>query len=505
MVSPVRLLSCLGLLSSFTRAATVPNTIELALTSNIANTTGEGYFVNITIGTPGQLQTMVIDTGSANAIVIASNTSFCASSVCDGGTLNSSASSTFETTNHGALKQGTISEIEFIELEIAGRATNTLKRKNEADKFPDDITITNFPMGIANRMGLRFNPHTGILGLGYSSQMTPVSDRWLQDSHEVVLPVLPPSFVEALVQAGAISSRLYSIYLNSLDRSGSIIFGGLDTAKYHGTLTTLNVVALDENKPADDFSLYLDSVTMHPHDEPKQTIVRPTEKEKYRYMTVPDTGSPSWDLPPSAYHKVAEYAGVISTDDLNLSSDFEDSRLVKPCSDLAQGSANTTRFEIVFSGNGTNAGTLNVELADLFTPLTAEDGSAVTDEAGRPMCWLRIVATDSSLLITGSSVMRAGLWVFDLDNGQVSLAQGNLRANSSSNVVQVEAGADGLSKAVKELRAETKKINVEGRMSPTAVYTLSTVTSSVGYSTGLGVRATAKGTTESPRNEPVRP
>jgi hypothetical protein len=105
MVSPVRLLSCLGLLSSFTRAATVPNTIELALTSNIANTTGEGYFVNITIGTPGQLQTMEIDTGSANAIVIASNTSFCASSVCDGGTLNSSASSTFETTNHGALKQ----------------------------------------------------------------------------------------------------------------------------------------------------------------------------------------------------------------------------------------------------------------------------------------------------------------------------------------------------------------------------------------------------------------
>jgi hypothetical protein len=105
MVSPVRLLSCLGLLSSFTRAATVPNTIEIAVTSNLANTTGYGYFVNITIGTPGQLQTLEIDTGSSNAVVLASNASFCKTSVCDGGTLNSSASSTFETITPKALKQ----------------------------------------------------------------------------------------------------------------------------------------------------------------------------------------------------------------------------------------------------------------------------------------------------------------------------------------------------------------------------------------------------------------
>jgi hypothetical protein len=242
---------------------------------------------------------------------------------------------------------------------------------------------------------------------------------------------------------------------------------------------------------------------MQPHDGLAQTLVRSTKER--RYTTLPDTGSPSWDLPTSAYHKVVKYAGVISTDDLKLSSDFEDSRLVKPCSDLAQDSANTTRFEIAFSGNGTNTGTLSVELADLFTPLTSEDGSTVTNEAGRPMCWLRIEANDATFLITGNPVMRAGLWVFDLDNGQVSLAQANLRANSSSNVVRVEAGADGLSKAVKELRAETKKVDVEGQIPPTAVYKLSTVTSSVGYSTGLMARATAKATTESPRNEPIRP
>jgi hypothetical protein len=104
MVSPAKVLSCLGLLSSCASAATTPNTIELAVTSNFANTIGR-YFVDVTIGTPGQLQTMEIDTGSSNAIILASNASFCETSVCGSGTLNSSASSTFETINLKALEQ----------------------------------------------------------------------------------------------------------------------------------------------------------------------------------------------------------------------------------------------------------------------------------------------------------------------------------------------------------------------------------------------------------------
>ena len=322
-------------------------------------------------------------------------------------------------------------------------------------------------------MALFFPPYTGILGLGYSSHMAYPGTK--AKNHKVALP---PSFVEALVQADAISSRLYSVYLNTLDRQGSILFGGVDTAKYRGPLTTLNVVAEDE-KPADNFFLYLESVTMWPHGGDNQTIVRSTKHK--RYITVPDTGTPDWYLPTSAYHKVIEQAGVTSTHDVLLSTSFEDERFVKPCSDVAHGT-NTTRFDIIFSGNGTNTGTLNLELADLFTPLTSEDGSAMTDEVGQSMCWLRVVESDELFVITGSAVMRAGYWVFDLDNGQVSVAQANLRADAS-NVVKVEAGA-GLSKAASDVKSETKKIDVEGQMSATAVYKLSTVTSNVVYSTG---------------------
>lgn len=43
--------------------------------------------------------------------------------------------------------------------------------------------------------------------------------------------------------------------------------------------------------------------------------------------------------------------------------------------------------------------------------------------------------------------MRAGYWVFDLDNGQISVAQANIEA-SSSDIVKVLKGVDGLSRAV---------------------------------------------------------
>lgn len=268
------------------------------------------------------------------------------------------------------------------------------------------------------------------MGLGYSKGRTE----------------LPPTFVEGLVQAGAIPSRLYSIYLNTLDRYGSILFGGLDTDKYKGPLTTLNLVRNDGKERVDNFFLYLDEIKVQPSIGPGQTILRSTNDTKY--LTVLDTGSPLWQIPMSAFGQVVEYTGA------ELSSDG--SSMVRPCSEIARGVANTTHFEITLAGNGSNTANLRVELADLFNPVTADDGSAVTDGTGRPICEL-VVAPQSgrhSFALISNSVMRAGYWVFDLDNGQVSLAQANLGANSS-NVIQVAAGPEGLKKVAKDLKAET--------------------------------------------------
>jgi hypothetical protein len=82
-----------------TAAKPRPNTVELALMSSVGNLDGDQYYVNFTVGTPGQLQTAFIDTGSSDTIVFAPNATFCKTSGCDGGTFDLSKSSTYEKVN----------------------------------------------------------------------------------------------------------------------------------------------------------------------------------------------------------------------------------------------------------------------------------------------------------------------------------------------------------------------------------------------------------------------
>lgn len=67
--------------------------------SSVGNLDGFEYYINFTIGTPGQLQTVFIDTGSSNTFVFASNATFCETSGCDGGTFDVAKSSTYEKVN----------------------------------------------------------------------------------------------------------------------------------------------------------------------------------------------------------------------------------------------------------------------------------------------------------------------------------------------------------------------------------------------------------------------
>ena len=85
-------------------ARSYPNTVELALMSSVGNLDGFQYYVNFTVGTPGQPQTLIIDTGSTNIVVFASNASFCKTSGCDGGTFDPSKSSTYEKASTRAFK-----------------------------------------------------------------------------------------------------------------------------------------------------------------------------------------------------------------------------------------------------------------------------------------------------------------------------------------------------------------------------------------------------------------
>ncbi|THZ00864.1 acid protease [Aureobasidium pullulans] len=337
--------------------------IEIALTDRMIDDIGWAYYANISVGNPSQVQAVLIDSGSNELLFTAANATACKTrNGCAGGTFDVTKSSTFDVVTRGGLSIG------FED-----------SSKKKGDYFTDEvqigeISVTNARLGIAYEVSDPTGMNTGIMGLGYANN----------EGSNKSEPY--PTFLDALVQSGAIESRLYGIHLNQINSSGSIIFGGIDIAKFQGPMTTLDCL-LDGRKTATEHKLKLDKITVNPHDE--------------------------------------------NSEELLLSS------------------GQVPHAVFLDSGNARcNTATLDLHLADLFAPKVAGNSGVAADHNGNPLCTLMVEPSGpGEISAIGDAVMRAGYWVFDLDNGQISVAQANIEA-SSSDIVKVLKGVDGLSRAV---------------------------------------------------------
>jgi hypothetical protein len=440
----------------------VVGTSESALLTNFAGSIGLRYFVNLTVGTPPQPQTVFIDTGSSDTILLAADAPFCQngkskSSKCPGGSYNTSASSTFAMLSQGA-----------IDANYGENVSVTSEGSFVADLVTDvvqigDLVVTGTHFGLAHEAEGNFlgnGRYAGIMGLAY-----PVIEAVKEGQPKY------PTLIESLVGAKAIASRLFSLYLNDLSSYGSILFGGVDTEKYTGNLTTLNFLPSGtEEKKVQLFALRLDEVSATREDGTEENIIAPKELQG---VVWPDSGTATWNVPTDSYNKIINMTGVT----------MSGSNAVMPCSKIS----NKTSFTFTFSGNGTNKAQLEVPLTSFFIPAALTDGSGIAKVQGEAACVLMVreAAPDLSIYLMGDPVMRAGYWVFDLDNGQVSIAQARL-SSTSSNIVAIEAGPHGVKNATNqsiELGAnQTEKI--DGTATASVSYSLSTAASAVGQTAG---------------------
>ena len=68
---------------------------------------------------------------------------------------------------------------------------------------------------------------------------------------------------------------------------------------------------------------------------------------------------------------------------------------------------------------------------------------------GEPICTFLIQPTkDADVYIAGDAVLRSMYVVFDLDNGQASIAQAKVNNTDSPDVVTVKAGPSGVAEAL---------------------------------------------------------
>ncbi|OJJ69263.1 hypothetical protein ASPBRDRAFT_132269 [Aspergillus brasiliensis CBS 101740] len=355
------------------------------------------YFCNITLGTPEQSLRLVLDTGSSDLWCNAANSTLCSSSTdpCStSGTYDSDNSSTYSYVS---------SDFNISYADGTGAAgiyaTDTLHIGGS--------TLEDFQFGI----GYSSSSSEGVLGIGYTSNEVQVG-RFGDSAY--------PNLPRAMVKSGLIKSNAYSLWLNDLDaNTGSILFGGVNTEKYHGELQTLPIQKV--NGIYSEFIIALTGVA----------FTSGSGSRNYSSNALPaavllDSGSSLTYLPDSIVEDIY--------DDLDVVYEQSSGVGYVPCS-LAQ---NNTNITYTFSSPTINVGVneLVLDVGDLLF------------QDGERACVFGIVPAGDSTAVLGDTFLRSAYVVYDLANNEISLANTNFDS-TGNNILEIGTGDDSVPGATK--------------------------------------------------------
>lgn len=283
------------------------------------------------------------------------------------------------------------------------------------DYFTDDFTmgdveVKNMTMGLATTTTITY----GLMGIGYAINEASV------DTMDETYPNLPV----AMYQSGYINSIAYSLWLNDLDAStGSILFGGIDTSKYTGNLTRVELIA--DNGTYDHFKVAVTSITAT-----SSSGTDMLSPDSLPFEAVLDSGTTLTYIPDGLASQVWLEVGAIYEPDWDLA--------VLPCS-FAQHSGN---FTFVFGGSG--GPEIVVGMDELVVDLTNGNQPTFTGGKykGESVCEFGIQNyTSSEVYLLGATFLRSAYVVYDLVNNEVGIAQTNFNAGDSNIIAFKSKGA----------------------------------------------------------------
>jgi hypothetical protein len=215
-----------------------------------------------------------------------------------------------------------------------------------------------------------------------------------------------------LVAENKIQSNAYSLWLNDLDAStGSILFGGVDTDQYSGSLETLPVQTVGGEYA--EFLITLTEVALG------STVIASNQA----LAVLLDSGTSLTYLPDTMAEAIYQVVGA--------QYDSAQGAAYVPCSL----SSNSTTLDFTFSSP-----TISVTMDELVIPFSTGSGGSVTFPDGTPACLFGIGLAGSGSSVLGDTFLRSAYVVYDLSNNEISIAQTKFNA-TSSNVVEIGTGA----------------------------------------------------------------
>lgn len=319
-----------------------------------------------------------------------------------------------------------------------------------------EIVSATFTFGSQSVDDVRFGVPTSlptldhnVLGLSY-----PINEAVEGSSY--------PNFPHAIKNQGLIKTAVYSLWLNSASASaGSILFGGIDTSKFNGKLTTLKVRS--ESGQYRQFLLQIKSVSFA------------GKKIPGGYLAVVDSGYTGSSFPLSLAQSIWAAAGIHDTQ-IDQDTGY-------PMVDCNFGDS----FSVPFMDFDFGSAKFRVPMTELLVRVASGQ------------CLLGIAAASSTAKhqpLLGVTFLRSVYAVFDLYNNEVSLAQANFHPGSSR-IIEIdtggvrslklaEEGGDGILDALKTDSTDDEAAAPEGLESSTIANTQDPISSIFNQADSLG-------------------
>ncbi|KAB5513124.1 aspartic peptidase domain-containing protein [Coniochaeta sp. 2T2.1] len=410
--------------------------------SALGQRTGTIYTINISLGTPGQSVPVQFDTGASELWVNpvcakASDQAFC-------------------------LAQPRFTQSATL-VDLGVQGYNDIVRGPGGDgtgyvNFEyvfDYVTIGS--ARIAQQIfGVAYDsvrPSVGILGVGPEQSPSGWDSAY-------------PHILDSLATQGFINSRAFSMDLQGLgSTSGSVIFGGIDTKKYQGSLLKLPIVPAAQAPDGNTrYYIRLDGISVN---QPDGTIV-------------------------SVYQKAAGGLGQVvqihSGYTLSSFSTVVFQKLVAafPSAQAVQGDE-LYSVDCLDAGQG---GSLDFTFGDKVINVPYSDFVWRDPRSG--LCILGAFA-DDYISVLGDTFLRAAYVVFDWDNRNIHLAQS---ADCGTNLVAIGAGADAVPSVVGDC-AVTEPTSTSSSTTASSTPTTETSTTTSEVSTTSEASTTSEESTTS--------
>ncbi|KAF2235809.1 acid protease [Viridothelium virens] len=389
-------------------AARDAGTLNLPARLNDVIATGGSYFANISIGNPPQNLQVVLDSGSSDLLIVTPDMCNDRSSdnPCVGGQFDPSLSRSYSVKYPNALRA------------LYGDGQNATGDYSIDDVSLAGATLKNALISVGSRGTLA----NSIMGIGPDIGVT----KYLRSRRA-------PTTLDALVSNNITKSKLFSVWFNGNDESGSILFGGIDESKFDTKmgLVTLDMVQ-DAQAPQVPYFSYTVPVSGMSssiagrnvtYALPSSTLNSSTPTVHGLPMLM-DTGSSAITLPPDIFNAINSQVGAV----------YAFGGYGFYCS---QAWHNKTLQESTFSWtlgdsrNGTQSITYSVNFVDLIVPLynpTTGKPRMVPNPQGDGELSLCTFLMSPILpggvdAIMGDAGLRRMYVVYDQDNHQLSFGK----------------------------------------------------------------------------------